>query len=176
MPKKHTIKLLLSSARIKRRVKEMAAEISHDYKGKELTVVCVLKGSIIFLADLVRQLKVNSHLDFIAVSSYQETATSGSIKTIMDLRDDPGGKNILLVEDIIDSGYTISYLLKNLRARYPATIKTCVLLDKTDARRAQVKVDYTGFEIKNDFVVGYGLDYNEAYRGLPYIGTIKINK
>lgn len=173
MPKNKTAKVLLSARMISRRVKQMASEISCDYKNKELMVVCVLKGSIIFLADLVRRIDVNCTLDFISVSSYQGANTTGSIKTLTDLREDPAGKNLLIVEDIVDSGYTLSFLLENLRARHPASIKSCVLLDKPEARRVQVSVDYTGFKIKNHFVVGYGLDYCESYRGLPYIGIIK---
>lgn len=173
MPKTTSAKVLLSAQMIRRRVKEMASEISADYKGKELMVVCVLKGSIFFLADLVRGLDVNCTLDFISVSSYKGDKTTGSVKTLMGLRDDPKGKHVLLVEDIVDSGCTLSYLLKKLRASRPASIKCCVLLDKPEARRVKVPVDYTGFKIKNRFVVGYGLDLNESFRGLPYIGIIK---
>lgn len=176
MPKSDIAKVLLSAERIRRRVKDMAGEISRDYKGKELTVVCVLKGSIIFLADLVRQLKVHCTLDFVAVSSYKGARSTGSIKTVMDLRESPAGKNILLVEDIVDSGYTLSFLLRTLGSRKPLSIRSCVLLDKPDARRVPVAVDYAGFRIKNEFVVGYGLDYNENYRGLPYIGSLKHKK
>ncbi|MFH1369390.1 MAG: hypoxanthine phosphoribosyltransferase [Elusimicrobiota bacterium] len=176
MAKSRVKKVLLSEARIKRRINEMAGEISKDYAGRDLMVVCVLKGSIIFLADLVRRLKVNFTLDFIAVSSYRDAGTTGSIKLVMDLRDDPAGKNILLVEDIVDSGYTLSYLLNNLKDRCPLSIRTCVLLDKYEARKTPVQADYTGFRIKNEFVVGYGLDHNEAYRGLPYIGILTAKK
>jgi hypoxanthine phosphoribosyltransferase len=135
--------------------------------------VAVLKGSIIFLADLVRQLKVDFALDFLAVSSYDGKSSTGSVKILMNLRDDPAGKNILLVEDIIDSGTTLTLLIKKLKARKPVSVRTCVLLDKPSARRVPLTADYTGFRIKDDFVIGYGLDYHEKYRGLPHIEIIK---
>jgi hypoxanthine phosphoribosyltransferase len=169
----HTSRIIISAARLRRRVKEMAADISRDYAGKDLIVVAVLKGSVIFLADLVRHLKVDFALDFLAVSSYRGKSSTGRIKILMDLRDNPKGKNILVVEDIVDSGGTLALLLKKLKARKPVSVRTCVLLDKPAARRVPVTADYTGFKIKDNFVVGYGLDYNEKYRGLPHIGIIK---
>ena len=170
----HPGRIIITAARLRRRVKEMAADISRDYAGKDLVVVAVLKGSVIFLADLVRHLKVDFALDFLAVSSYSGKSSTGSVKILMDLRTDAAGKNILLVEDIVDSGRTLNLLVKKLKATNPVSIKTCVLLDKPSARSVKVTADYTGFKIKDDFVVGYGLDYNEKYRGLPHIGIIKL--
>lgn len=171
--KRHADKVLLSAAQIRGRVKLLAKKISADYKGKEVTVVPVLKGSVIFFSDLIRHLTINCGVDFLSVCSYKGMKSTGRVRFLSDLREDPAGKNILLVEDIIDSGVTLSYLKKNLQARKTASVKICVLLDKKTARKAPVKVDYTGFVIPEKFVVGYGLDHNEEYRGLPYIGVLE---
>lgn len=170
--KKHADRVFISARRIKNRVKHLAGRVSKDYSGKELLIVAVLKGSVVFFSDLIRQLDINCGVDFISVSSYKGTRSTGEIRFLADLRESPKGRNILLVEDIVDSGYTLNYLKKNLLARKAATVRTCVLLDKKDARKAPVKVDYAGFVIPDEFVVGYGLDYNEQYRGLPYIGIL----
>jgi hypoxanthine phosphoribosyltransferase len=173
--KRHADKVLISAGRIKRKVKALADKISRDYKGKELTIVSVLKGSVIFFSDLIRRLKLNCSVDFIAVSSYQGISSFGRARFLADLKEDPAGKNILLVEGIVDSGFTLNYLKKNLIDRKAAAVRICALLDKKAARKIPVKVDYRGFVIPDEFVVGYGLDYNEQYRGLPYIGVLKAN-
>jgi hypoxanthine phosphoribosyltransferase len=165
-------KMLISSSRIKRRVRALARRISKDYAGKELTLVAILKGSVIFFADLIRSLDMHCGVDFMSVSSYKGTSSTGVVRLVTDLREDPVGKNLLLVEDIVDSGYTLDYLRRNLLTRRPATVKICALLDKEAARRVPVHVDYKGFSIPNEFVVGYGLDHNEEYRGLPYIAVL----
>ena len=170
--KNHTEKILLTEKQIRHRVKSLAASISKDYADKELTLVGVLKGSVIFFADLLRHLSVDCSIDFVSISSYKGTASSGVVRILTDLRESPVGKNLLLVEDIVDSGFTLDYLRKNLLTRKPASVRTCVLLDKTDARKRPVEVDYRGFVIPEKFVVGYGLDYEEKYRGLPYIGVL----
>jgi hypoxanthine phosphoribosyltransferase len=167
-----TAKVLLTAVQIRRRVRLLAGRISRDYSGKRLIVVSVLKGSVIFFADLVRNLSINCSVDFISVSSYAGSRARGRVRLVSDLREDPAGKDVLLVEDIADSGYTLAYLQKNLRARQPASLKTCVLLDKKSARKVSVKIDYRAFIIPDEFVVGYGLDYQEQYRGLPFIGVL----
>lgn len=172
---KHAGSVFLSAGRIKKKVKSLAKKISRDYAGKEVLVVSVLKGSVIFFSDLIRSLKINCGVDFISVSSYKGTESSGEIRFIADLKESPKGKNILLVEDIIDSGCTLDYLKKNLLARKAASVRVCVLLDKKTARKTGIKVDYRGFNIPDKFVVGYGLDYNEQFRGLPYIGILDNN-
>jgi hypoxanthine phosphoribosyltransferase len=162
----------ISADKIKRKVKSLADKISKDYAGKEVLIVPVLKGSVVFFSDLIRQLNINCGVDFISVSSYKGTKSTGKVKFLMGLRESPKGKNILLVEDIIDSGNTLAYLKKNLLARKASSVRVCVLLDKAIARKTDVKVDYKGFTIPEKFVVGYGLDYDEQYRGLPYIGIL----
>ena len=164
--------ILLTGPQIKKIVKKLAAKISHDYKGKELLVVAVLKGSIIFVSDLLRQLKLDCKVDFIAVSSYDGTGSSGIVRLVMDLRQDPVGKHILLVDEIADTGRTLDYLIKNLKTRKPASLKICALFDKPAVRKAQVKLDYTGYVLPDKFVVGYGLDYNEKYRHLPHLAVL----
>jgi hypoxanthine phosphoribosyltransferase len=166
--------VLISAEEIERRVKELAEEISRDYQGKEPLLVCVLKGGVIFLADLVRHLTVPVNMDFMAVSSYgQSTITSGQVRIIKDLDTSTEGRHVLLVEDIIDTGLTLSYLCDILLARDPASLKVCTLLDKAARRRVKVPLDYVGFEVPNVFVVGYGLDYRERYRELPYIARLE---
>lgn len=170
--KRHADKVLLPAGRIRRRVKYLADKVSKDYAGKELTVVSVLKGSVIFFSDLIRHMKINCGIDFVSVASYKGTRSTGRVKFLSDLREDPAGKHILLVEDIVDSGLTLDFLKKYLLSKKAATVKTCVLLDKKTARKARVKINYRGFVIPDEFVVGYGLDHNEEFRGLPYIGIL----
>lgn len=167
------IKVLLTAKQIKKRVKLLAERISKDYKGRQLTVVPVLKGSILFFSDLLRQLKVDCEVDFLSVSSYKAAKSKGVVRLLMDLRESPEKKHILIVEDIVDTGLTLDYLIKNIKARRPLSVKTCVLLDKPVLRKTHVKVDYTGFKVPDEFVVGYGLDYKEKYRNLPFIGILK---
>jgi hypoxanthine phosphoribosyltransferase len=168
-------RILLSEADIQRRVSELARRISADYAGvEELYLVGVLKGAFIFLADLSRQLSIPRRVDFMALSSYEggETSQTGAVRLIMDVRSPLQGQHVLVVEDILDTGYTLDYLLRTLRARQPASLKTCVLLQKPDRLEVPVEIDYLGFSIPNEWVVGYGLDYNDQYRTLPYIGVI----
>ena len=173
--KRHADRIYISARRIKSRVRYLAEKISKDYAGREVLIVSVLKGSVIFFSDLIRHLNINCGVDFLSVSSYKGMQSTGEIRFLADLRESPKGKNILLVEDIVDSGYTLRYLKKNLLTRRALSVKTCVLLDKKEARIVPVKIDYSGFAIPNEFVVGYGLDYNEEYRGLPYIGILNGN-
>ena len=166
--------ILFSEEQLKQRVEQLAAEINRDYAGQELMLISVLRGSFVFMADLVRELTVPCTVDFMAVSSYGSgTSSSGQVQITKDLSEDISGKHVLVVEDILDSGNTLSYLLELLRARKPASIRLCTLLDKPERRIKPVQLDYTGFSIPDAFVVGYGLDYDEHYRNLPYIGILK---
>ncbi len=165
--------VLLSEEQISQIVKRLGKQITEDYKGKNLLVVSVLKGSIMFMADLLREIKVHCKIDFMAVSSYgSSTESSGSVKIIKDLNIDLSGYDILVVEDILDSGVTLSNLREMLMLRKPASFRICTFLDKPDRRRADIKADYVGALIPDAFVVGYGLDYDEKYRNLPYLGVL----
>ena len=167
-------RILLPQAQIHQRVAELGAEIDRDYAGKEPLLVSVLRGSFIFMADLVRSITLPCTVDFMAVSSYGKgTSSSGQVKIVKDLSESIEGKDLLVVEDILDSGNTLYYLLQLLQARHPASVRLCTLLDKPSRRVKPVKVDYTGFSIPDEFVVGYGLDYAERYRNLPYIGVLR---
>ncbi|WP_294553696.1 hypoxanthine phosphoribosyltransferase [uncultured Pseudoflavonifractor sp.] len=167
-------RVFFSEEELKKRVAEIAAEINRDYAGKEPMLISVLRGSFVFMADLIRKIEVPCTVDFMSVSSYgRGTTSSGQVQITKDLSDDIEGKDIIVVEDILDSGNTLSYLLQLLRARKPASMRLCTLLDKPDRRVKEVHVDYTGFTIPDEFVVGYGLDYAEKYRNLPYIGILK---
>ncbi|MBM6939411.1 hypoxanthine phosphoribosyltransferase [Pseudoflavonifractor phocaeensis] len=166
--------VLFSEEQLAQRVAEIAARIDKDYAGKEPLLVSVLRGSFIFMADLVRQITIPCTVDFMAVSSYGSgTTSSGQVKIVKDLSENIEGKNVIVVEDILDSGNTLSYLLRLLEARHPASIRLCTLLDKPERRTKPVAVQYSGFTIPDEFVVGYGLDYDERYRNLPYIGVLK---
>ena len=165
---------LFSQDEIDRRLDELAAEINRDYAGKEPMLISVLRGSFVFMADLTRKITLPCTVDFMAVSSYGKgTTSSGQVQITKDLSDDIEGKDILVVEDILDSGNTLSYLMKLLQARHPASIRLCTLLDKPSRRVKPVQADYVGFPVEDLFVVGYGLDYAERYRNLPYIGVLK---
>ena len=167
-------RILLSQAQLQQRVDELGAEIDRDYAGKEPLLVSVLRGSFVFMADLVRSIHLPCTVDFMAVSSYGKgTSTSGQVKIVKDLSESIEGRDILVVEDILDSGNTLYYLLQLLQARHPASVRLCTLLDKPSRRVKPVAVDYTGFSIPDEFVVGYGLDYAERYRNLPYIGVLR---
>ena len=167
-------RVLFSEEELKNRVAEIAAQIDRDYAGKEPLLVSVLRGSFVFMADLVRQIHVPCTVDFMAVSSYGAgTTSSGQVKIIKDLSEQIEGKDLIVVEDILDSGNTLSYLLKILEHRHPASIRLCTLLDKPERRTKPVELHYCGFTIPDAFVVGYGLDYAEKYRNLPYIGILK---
>jgi len=166
--------IFLTEDQIKEKVREIAAGISRDYQGKSILMVGILKGAVIFFADLIRYITVPLSIDFMAVSSYgAATESSGVVQTIKDLGQDIEGKHVILVEDIIDSGLTLKYLLDNLQTRKPASIKVCALLDKPSRRKADVYPDYNGFVIPDHFVVGYGLDYAERYRNMREIGILK---
>lgn len=161
-------KILVSNAEIAKRADEIAAQINADYKGKPILVVGILRGASIFLADIFKRLEGDVELDFMSLSSYGNgTNSSGEVKMIKDLSESVDGKNILIIEDIIDTGITLSYLIKVLEARNPESIKLCALLDKPSRRKVELKGDYIGFEIPDEYVVGYGLDYAEKYRNLP---------
>lgn len=171
---KEKIDALISEEDIQKRVKEIADGISKDFEGENVTLVCILKGAVMFAVDLARKINLNVELDFMDVSSYGErTESSGNIKINKDLQNPIEGKNIIIIEDIIDSGRTINYLYRYLKDKKPAALKICTLLDKPERRVFDIKVDYTGFTIPDEFIVGYGLDYAEKYRNFPYIGTLK---
>lgn len=169
----HIGRILLSEDMIIQRVRELGQQISQDYRGKEITVVCVLKGAVVFLADLLRSLDILTNLDFIQISSYADgTESMGEVKFLQDLTTNIEGRDVLVVDDIVDSGLTLHSLKEILLTRRPASLKFCVLLDKAERRAKDAEVDYVGFEIPNEFVVGYGLDYAGRYRGLRYIATL----
>ncbi|MCH8100947.1 MAG: hypoxanthine phosphoribosyltransferase [Proteobacteria bacterium] len=170
-----TPEVLISESDIRSRVAELAAQVSEDYADRgELVLVGVLKGAFIFLADLSRQLKIPRLIEFIAVSSYGgNNISSGAVRLVMDVRGNIEGKHVLIVEDIVDTGHTLKYLTGMLKSHRPASIKTCSLVRKADSAEVEVKIDYLGFDIGDEWVVGYGLDYGELHRTLPYIGIIK---
>ena len=169
------ISALIPQEELEARIREMAAQISKDYEGEKLHLVCILRGSIFFTCELAKYITVPVTVDFMSVSSYGNgTESSGRIKIMKDLDDPIKDKNVLVVEDIIDSGHTLSHLLSFLKVREPKSLKLCTLLDKPDRRVVDVKVDYVGKEIPDLFVVGYGLDYAQKYRNLPYIGVVEL--
>jgi hypoxanthine phosphoribosyltransferase len=173
-PEDDLSEILIQPDALNRRVAELGQEISQDYAGKRLLLIGVLKGAAMFLVDLARQIHLPLELDFMATSSYgASTQSSGIVRILKDLEEPVDGKDILIVEDIVDSGLTLAYILRSLETRGPASVKVCGLLLKDRPREADVSVDYVGFEIPDRFVVGYGLDYAEAYRNLPYIGILK---
>jgi hypoxanthine phosphoribosyltransferase len=166
-------KVLVGEGEIRAKLVELAAEIDADYEGRDLLLVGVLKGAVMVMADLARSLHSRCQMDWMAVSSYGSgTKSSGVVRILKDLDRDITGKHVLVVEDIIDSGLTLSWLLRNLRSRGPASVEVCALLRKPDAAKVAVDVRYLGFDIPNEFVVGYGLDYAERYRNLPFVGTL----
>lgn len=170
----HIRETLLSEEKIRGRVRELADQISHDHAGHEVLLVGVLRGAFIFLADLVRVLTVPSKIDFIAVSSYGKGIESGAVRLVMDLREDIAGRHVILVEDIVDSGRTLTYLREMLSARHPASLQICALVRKPDCLKVDLPVDYLGFDIPNVWIVGYGLDCMDEYRGLPYIAAVEV--
>ncbi len=170
-------KILLPETDIKRRVKELAAEISRDYKGQTVTLICILSGASVFFADLARELDLDVRFEFMSVSSYGAgTVTSGEVKILKDVNHPIAGKNVIIVEDIIDSGCTLSYLKRVLSQRNPASIKVCTILDKPSRRKLEFKGEYVGFEIPDEFVVGYGLDYDGRYRNLKDVCVLELTE
>ena len=165
--------ILISAEEIEEKVAAVGAQISKDYEGREPIFVGVLKGCFIFMADLMRHVTINCSMDFMAVSSYSGTTSTGAVKINKDLNQDIAGKDVILVEDILDSGVTLNYLKTYLEVRKPASIHVVALMDKPARRKADIYADYSCFEVPDAFVVGYGLDYNERYRNLPYIGILK---
>jgi hypoxanthine phosphoribosyltransferase len=173
-PAGETVRELFSADAVRRRVDALAARISSDYAGRDLLVIGILKGSWMFVADLVRRLTIPVMIDFMTVSSYgASTRTSGVVKIVTDLKSPLDGRDVLLVEDILDSGLTMRYLLDNLARRGPASLRVCVLMDKPARRRVEIRPDYIGFEVPDRFVVGYGADFAERFRNLPFIGYIE---
>lgn len=171
------VKVLLSEEEVDKRIRELGEQISKDYEGEEVHLVCVLRGSVFFTCELAKRITVPVSIDFMSASSYgSDTISSGVIKIVKDLEDPLMEKNVIVIEDIIDTGRTLSYLLKMLKERKPKSLRLCTLLDKPDRRVAEVDVDYTGFQIPDEFVVGYGLDYAQKYRNLPYIGIVEFDE
>ncbi len=170
------IEVLLSEKEVDAKIREIAEMINRDYEGKQIHLICVLKGGTFFMCELAKRITVPVSLDFMSVSSYGgDTKSSGVVKIVKDLDESISGKDVLVVEDIVDSGRTLSYLMEMLRDRGPKSLRLCTLLDKPDRRVIEVPVDYTCFQIPDEFVVGYGLDYDQKYRNLPYIGIVKFD-
>lgn len=166
--------VLVSEQQLKDKVAQLGAQISQDYAGKDLVLVSILKGAVVFMADLMRAVTIPCSIDFMVVSSYGAgTTTTGLVKIIKDLDSDLSGKDVLIVEDILDTGVTLSNLVPMLKMRNPNSVRICAILDKPSRRRADIQADYIGFQVPDEFVVGYGLDYDEKYRNLPYVGVLK---
>lgn len=171
---KDILKIMISEEEIAQKVKEIGRRITEDYKGRDLLIVGILKGCMLFLSDLVREIKLPISMDFMVVSSYgSATKSSGVVRIIKDLEREIEDKDVLIIEDIVDTGLTLSYLMENLKTRNPRSVKVCSLLDKPERRKAAVDIGYTGFIIPDEFVVGYGLDYSEIYRNLPFVCVLK---
>lgn len=168
-------RILVDEQSLQRRVRELGQTISADYAGHDLLLICVLKGGVAFLTDLMRQLTIPHEIDFMAISSYGmgKRESSGVVRILMDLKTNIEGRDVLIVEDIVDSGRTISYLLRTLEARNPASLRVCTLLNKPERRAVEVPLDYVGFDIPDEFVLGYGLDLDEKYRHLPFVCVLK---
>lgn len=172
MNEKEISSILIKEEEIKEICKRLGEQISKDYAGKKLLLVSVLKGAVVFMADLMRNITCDCEIDFLSVSSYSGSKTTGVVKFKKDLDNDPSGRDILIVEDILDSGITLSYLKNLLIDRNAASVKICTFLDKPANRRADIKADYIGKEVPDEFIIGYGLDYNEKYRNLPFVGIL----
>ncbi len=170
------IKVLLTEKEVDDRIQELGDQISKDYEGKEVHLICILKGGSFFMCELAKRITVPVSFDFMSVSSYGgDTKSSGVVRIVKDLDESIQGKDVIVIEDIVDSGRTLSYLLEMLHDRGPKSLRLCTLLDKPSRRVIQVPVDYTGFQIPDEFVVGYGLDYDQKYRNLPYIGVVEFD-
>jgi hypoxanthine phosphoribosyltransferase len=167
--------VLVSEEQLKAKVAELGAQISRDYAGKNLLLVSILKGSVVFMADLMRAVTIPCSIDFMVVSSYggANTMSTGLVKIVKDLDADLTGRDVLIVEDILDTGITLSHLVPMLKLRNPSSVKICTILDKPTRRKADIHPDYEGYQVPDEFVVGYGLDYDEKYRNLPYVGVLK---
>lgn len=173
----HNIRVLLSEDEVDARIRELGEQINKDYEGESVHLICVLKGGVFFMCELAKRITVPLSMDFMSVSSYgNSTVSSGIVKIIKDLDEPIEGKNVLIVEDIIDSGNTLHYLVDMLYKRQPKSIRICTLLDKPERRVADVHVDYTGFNIPDEFVIGYGLDFEQKYRNLPFIGAVVLDE
>ena len=171
-----SVSVLIPEEQVLQRVREMAAQITEDYAGKELKLICILKGSVFFTTELAKRINLPVKLDFMSVSSYgNEMESTGRVRIVKDLDESIRGEDVLVIEDIIDSGHTLSFLLEMLRSRQPASIELCTLLDKPSRRVVSVPVKYSGFEIPDEFVVGFGLDYAQRYRAFPYIGVLSFD-
>ena len=169
------LKVLIDEKTLQEKIEELAERIMKDYEGKDLTFICILKGSVLFTVDLAKKIKNNVRFEFIRVSSYgSSTVSSGKINMILDLQDSIEGKDVIIIEDIIDTGRTLSYLREYLKDKNPASLKICTLLDKKERREFDIEPDYTAFDIPDKFVVGYGLDYDENYRNLPFVGYFDV--
>lgn len=171
---KYIDKVLVTKEQLEKRIKEIGQQITKDYQGKQIILVCTLRGAVLFFGDLAKHINLPLSMDFIAVSSYGGgTKSSGVVRILHDLEENIQGRDVLIIEDIVDSGRTLHYLVENLLSRKPQSVRVCALLDKPYQRVTPVVADYVGFEIPDEFVVGYGLDYQELYRNLPYIGVLK---
>ena len=171
------VRVMITEEKLTRRIQQLAQQISEDYAGRQVMLLCILKGSVFFTCELAKYLTVPVTMDFMSVSSYGNgTSSSGVVRLVKDLDESIEGKDVIVIEDIIDSGRTLSYLMENLSSRRPASISLCTLLDKPDRRTCEVKVDYVGFEIPDEFVVGFGLDYAQRYRNLPFIGVLSFEE
>lgn len=170
------IRVMLTEEEVDAKIQSIGEQISKDYAGKQVHLICVLKGGSFFMCELAKRITVPVSLDFMSVSSYgSDTKSSGVVKIVKDLDESVAGKNVIVIEDIVDSGRTLSYLLEMLKDRKPESLRLCTLLDKPDRRVVDVNVDYTGFQIPDEFVVGYGLDYDQKYRNLPFIGVVELD-
>jgi hypoxanthine phosphoribosyltransferase len=173
---KDILKVLITKPEIEERVKELGGRITEDYKGKDVLMICILRGAALFFADLVRAVNLDVKLDFMAISSYRgKSLTSGEVRIIKDLSQPIEGQDVIIVEDIIDSGKTLNYLKNLLLQRNPASVKVCTFLDKPERREVEIRGDYVGFSVPNEFVVGYGLDYNEKYRNIEEVSVLKAS-
>jgi hypoxanthine phosphoribosyltransferase len=175
MPEEIIDRILVSEEAVQKRVAELGRTISEDYRDKDVVLICVLKGGVAFLTDLMRQITIPHEIDFMAISSYGvgQRESTGAVRLIMDLKTDIAGREVLIVEDIVDSGQTMNYLLRLFWARKPASLRVCTLLNKPNRRVVEVPLDYVGFDIPDEFVLGYGLDFDEKYRNLPYVAVLK---
>ena len=167
------INVLINKSRLENRIEEMAKQIEKDYEGKDIVFIGILKGSVMFMTELAKNIKNNVEMDFMDVSSYEGTESSGDVRINSDIRNSIKGKDVIIVEDIIDTGRTLTYLIEYLKQKNPSSIKIATMLSKPSRRIMELNVDYIGFSINDEFVVGYGLDYNEKYRNLPYIGYLE---